>query len=234
MPTLLLRLCGPMQSWGTRSRFVERDTELEPSKSGVFGMLCAAAGIPRTDPIPDEWLALRMGVRCDRPGHLSRDYHTAGAKYPGGIAKSDGGRSKDAVVSNRHYLSDADFLVGLEGEDRHVLENIEAKLKAPCWQISLGRKSFLPAWPVHLPGQGGFRERGLLDALRLEDYPLLPLFECRRPTDPGPLRFVIESKDPATNDVRQDQPRPDSFATRRFDLRRVETHFLTPGGPQDE
>jgi len=42
MPTLLLRLAGPMQSWGLSSRFTIRDTSLEPSKSGVLGLLCAA------------------------------------------------------------------------------------------------------------------------------------------------------------------------------------------------
>ena len=47
MPTLLLRLVGPMQSWGTASRFDQRDTGKEPSKSGVVGLLAAAAGIDR-------------------------------------------------------------------------------------------------------------------------------------------------------------------------------------------
>ena len=45
--TLLLRLQGPMQSWGTTSRFDERDTQLEPSKSGVLGLVCAAIGRDR-------------------------------------------------------------------------------------------------------------------------------------------------------------------------------------------
>ena len=49
MSTLLLRLAGPMQSWGTQSRFTIRDSGLEPSKSGVIGLLCAALGKPRTE-----------------------------------------------------------------------------------------------------------------------------------------------------------------------------------------
>ena len=49
MAVLLLRLAGQMQSWGTQSRFSNRDTDLEPSKSGVIGLLCAAMGIPRDD-----------------------------------------------------------------------------------------------------------------------------------------------------------------------------------------
>ena len=49
MGVLLLRLAGPMQSWGTQSRFTVRDTGREPSKSGVVGLLCAAVGVPRDD-----------------------------------------------------------------------------------------------------------------------------------------------------------------------------------------
>ena len=59
MATLLLRLQGPMQSWGTTSRFDERDTQLEPSKSGVLGLLCAALGRNRSEPVQD-LAALRM------------------------------------------------------------------------------------------------------------------------------------------------------------------------------
>lgn len=75
MPTLLLRLTGPMQSWGTTSRFDQRDTGKEPSKSGVIGLLAAAFGIDR-----NEWSAdlqaltlLAMGVRHDRPVVLKHD-----------------------------------------------------------------------------------------------------------------------------------------------------------------
>ena len=68
MPTLLLRLVGPMQSWGTTSRFDERDTGKEPSKSGVIGLLAAALGIDRENWVDLAPLTrLRMGVRHDRP-----------------------------------------------------------------------------------------------------------------------------------------------------------------------
>src|SRR5574337_1235511 len=101
MPTLLLRLAGPMQSWGTTSRFDERDTQLEPSKSGVLGLICAALGRDRTQPV-DDLAALRMGVRVDREGMLMRDYQTAtGVLIATG--KADPGRT---VVSPRYYLAD--------------------------------------------------------------------------------------------------------------------------------
>ena len=49
MSTLLLRLAGPMQSWGTDSKFDVRRTGREPSKSGVIGLVAAALGIARQD-----------------------------------------------------------------------------------------------------------------------------------------------------------------------------------------
>src|ERR1039457_3308223 len=73
--TLLLRLAGPMQSWGLDSRFDQRDTGLEPSKSGVLGLVCAALGKPRDDragpwPSLSQLASLRMGVRVMREGTL--------------------------------------------------------------------------------------------------------------------------------------------------------------------
>src|SRR4030042_587203 len=109
MAALLLRLAGPMQSWGTQSRFRPRDSDLEPSKSGVIGLLCAAMGIPRDDlgGKVKELSGLKMGVRVDLQGTLKRDYHTAL-----NVAKAGGGKPKECEPSERFYLSDACFLIG--------------------------------------------------------------------------------------------------------------------------
>ena len=40
MAVLLLRLAAPLQAWGSNSKFIIRNTEREPTKSGVVGMLC--------------------------------------------------------------------------------------------------------------------------------------------------------------------------------------------------
>ncbi len=202
MPTLLLRLQGPMQSWGTTSRFDERDTQLEPSKSGVLGLVCAALGRDRSEPVED-LAALRMGVRCDREGAVLRDYQTVG----GGRMKlrtANGDVKARTVVSPRFYLSDAAFLVGLEGEDRALLTRAHSALRAPVWPLALGRKSFPPGCPVYLPG--GLVEADLLPALRT--WPRLAAS-----TAPGPLRFALE--DPSEGSVRLDQP-TGSFGSRSF------------------
>ena len=71
----MLRLAGPLQSWGGHSQFNRRDTSSEPTKSGILGLLAAAQGRRRQDPIED-LLTLRLGVRTDPAGSLLRDYHT--------------------------------------------------------------------------------------------------------------------------------------------------------------
>jgi CRISPR system Cascade subunit CasD len=76
MPTLLLRLQAPMQSWGISSHFTSRDTTREPTKSGVIGLICAAMGRPRDTDISD-LAGLKMGVRVDREGILQKDFHVA-------------------------------------------------------------------------------------------------------------------------------------------------------------
>ena len=89
--TLLLRLSGPMQSWGTASRLQIRRTDAYPSKSGVLGMLLCAMGVAREEAPSrlEPLVALQMAVRVDRPGVLDWDYHTAGAGT--GIRQAEGG-----------------------------------------------------------------------------------------------------------------------------------------------
>lgn len=212
MATLLLRLQGPMQSWGTTSRFDERDTQLEPSKSGVLGLICAALGRDRHEPVED-LAALRMGVRVDHEGMPMRDYQTAtGVLIATG--KSDLRRT---VVSPRYYLSDAAFLVGLEGKDEALLARIHTALRAPHWPLALGRKSFAPGMPVWLPD--GLSPLPLEAALA--QYPRL--VSARRGDLQPTLRCLLE--DDQEGAVRLDQPVA-PFAERRFSPRFVKSGVL--------
>ena len=88
MNTLFLRLEGPLQAWGTRARWGERDTALEPTKSGVIGIIACALGLGRGEDtqIRDLGRALQLGVRIDRPGRLLVDYHTV----IGGVRSAEG------------------------------------------------------------------------------------------------------------------------------------------------
>jgi len=221
---LLLRLAGPMQSWGTRSRFTERDTEREPTKSGVVGLLCAALGRPRTEPL-DDLVVLRMGVRVDREGIHSRDFHTTQGvlkadQRPLQLAGADLERvrarqRKSTNVSNRYFLADAAFLVGLEGE-RAFLEGVRRALRSPRWPLFLGRKSFVPSLPVLLPD--GLRDSPLDEALA--SFPWLGQRVWKRyPKPPMRLRTVLEVKFAEDGMPRKDQPL--DFLERRFVERRI-------------
>jgi CRISPR system Cascade subunit CasD len=229
MTTLLLRLAGPMQSWGTQSRFSIRDGAREPSKSGVVGLLCAALGRPRWESV-DDLAAVRMGVRVDVPGVARVDYQTAGGTHRAGerygVAKADGSRG-ETVTSRRHYLADADFLVGLDG-DPAVVEPLSEALERPRWQLYLGRKSYLPGTPVLV----GVREDPLENALRKEPWPGEHRTDHRdRPGEDTAHRLlvVLEQPDGSGEDVRPDQPVGAAFETRTFALRSVKTTFYTVG-----
>jgi len=223
MATLLIRLCGPMQSWGTRSRFTERDTEREPSKSAVTGLLCAALGRPRAADVAD-LAALRMGVRGDNEGIVARDYQTAGAV--GGVRRACGSLSTDAVLSMRYYWAGADFLVALEVSDEVFLAGLEEAVKAPHWQLSLGRKSFVPSVPLGLPG-GGIRRVSLEQALHQEPWPLLPRAWPWPRENVRQLRIVLETSfDDPNHEVRMDQPLGAAFRDRTFGPRPIVQSFF--------
>lgn len=219
MATLLLRLQGPMQSWGTTSRFDERDTQLEPSKSGVLGLVCAALGRDRKEPV-DDLSALRMGVRVDREGIPMRDYQTA----TGVVASTGKADANRTVVSQRYYLADAIFLVVLEG-DRALLGQIHAALRTPYWPLSLGRKSFVPSMPAHIPD--GLSDADIITALK--NAALLDESSARFGSEDATTerRVVIEDQDEGA--VRLDEPVA-PFSLRRFGPRFVKTFDLQMGG----
>ena len=220
MSVLLLRLSGPMQSWGVQSRFTVRDTGLEPSKSGVVGILCAALGRRRDEPVAD-LAGLHMGVRVDQEGTLMRDFHTAGK---GGYLKASGSIERsNVIVSTRYYLADARFLVGVKGDELGFLAQIHDALRDPVWPLYLGRKAFVPGEPVWLPD--GLRLRkGLAESLRY--YPWLGSEPSRRPEQ---VRLVLD--DPDGPETRPDWPI--SFADRRFAPRRLRMTFI-PAPPMKE
>jgi len=221
MATLLLRLVGPMQSWGTTSRFTQRDTGKEPSKSGVIGLLAAALGIDREKGRELEPLTrLAMGVRHDRPGVPKRDYQTAGCANNDTIIRADGTQAKDGgVVSERFYLADAAFLVGLEGENRPLLEKIHAALRNPVWFLALGRKSYTPSVSIWI-------ENGLQDRPLREVLASWPWIGARTGAEELPDRLVIsmDSSD-GSGALRMDQPLS-SFAERRFGARFVRSEWI--------
>lgn len=204
MATLLLQFVAAQQSWGTRSRFDQRDTGQEPSKSGVIGLLACALGRSREEPVAD-LTALKLGVRIDREGVIARDLHTAQD-----VLKADESGRMETAFTQRYYLADAAFLVGLESDDRALLERLHHAVLAPRWPLFLGRRAFVPGLPLATP-----------DAIVAQ--PLLPALRNAAVLVQGAPRerlIVLESA-LRTPHQRYDQP-IGNFRDRRFAPRFVE------------
>jgi CRISPR system Cascade subunit CasD len=214
--SVLLRLEGPLQSWGTRSHFPDRDTENEPSKSGVLGLIGAALGMARDDDATLARLAAgRMAVRVDRQGTLLADYHTAGGGIFRGMPHSVHG-AKGTVLTRRHYLQDASFLVAISYEDGALAAEIDEALGAPRWPLFLGRR----ACPPSLPIRAGLTDVDPEAAVRGAPWP-----SASPPA--SPVRLVVECE-PGEGTPRQDQPLSFRLHARHFARRFVRTTSILP------
>ncbi|MFI2415656.1 type I-E CRISPR-associated protein Cas5/CasD [Streptomyces sp. NPDC018947] len=220
MSVLALRLAGPLQSWGASSRFTCRTTEPAPTKSGVVGLLAAAAGIERGDDARLAALAaLRFAVRIDQPGTRIRDFHTA----------HHGDTGTSMPLSERFYLADAVFVAALEG-DHTLLAGLHDALRTPAYPPYLGRRSCPPSEPVEL---GLHQDTRLEDVLKSLPWQASPWYRKRHPT-PQTLTVLRESttgEDPGTADVLRDQPVSFNTAHRRHALRTVVTTAVPTPNP---
>lgn len=156
-PGLLLRLAGPLQSWGEHSHFNERDTARFPTRSGVIGLLAAALGRRRGEPL-DDLARLSLTVRTDRAGVLLRDLHTVGGGLPpkATVTTAEGKKrtgDTGTLLTHRTYLADAAFTVAVTdttAEDDDLLASCAQALRTPQWPLFLGRRSCPPEGPVLL------------------------------------------------------------------------------------
>ncbi|GAA3884813.1 type I-E CRISPR-associated protein Cas5/CasD [Streptomyces sedi] len=257
---LLVRLAGPLQSWGVASRFARRDTLNRPTKSGVVGLCAAALGLPRDAPL-DDLAGLLFGVRADHPGTPLRDYHTVGGgrfplrprdlvtdhrraaavakelpeeaeSPPGAVGEPFGRReiphwygapksvaadpvsgalvsgkvARNALITERWYLADAAFLVGLQHPDAAFLDAIGHALEHPRRLLWLGRKSCPPSGQLSL----GVWEGELVEVF--ESVALLPSADGTPEPLTGRRPWAwVESRRPVPG-AGQLQDQPVSFA----------------------
>ncbi len=232
MKTVLLRLEGPLQSWGTRSRFGHRDTELEPSKSGVLGLVGAALGMTRDDSaLLSRLSSAKLGVRVDQEGRALTDYHSVGGGTFRGRAHAVHGTNQ-TVLTHRDYLMDASFLAALSFGDDTLADEVHVALASPVWPLFLGRKACPPSLPVHIPG--GLVDSEMETALRTAPFVARApagktASHARNASDDAsrPLRLVLEceaSDEGAT--ARQDLPLSFELSRRAFARRYVRTAWL--------
>lgn len=156
MKTVLLKLSGPMQSWGTSSHFETRNTDYYPSKSAIIGIIAASFGYKRDE---DEKIKklndLDFAVRVDQVGVLRQDYQIA-SRY------KDDWTIADTYLTYRYYLEDSVFIVALSSEDEKWMDEIIYALKHPYFQQFMGRRSC----PVPANFVLQENELGAIDALK--------------------------------------------------------------------
>lgn len=222
--TLLLRLAGPLQSWGLTGQFLKRDTHTRPTKSAVIGMLAACQGRARGDDITD-LVALSMGVRVDQPGTLLHDYHTI-SRTDGTTLPTASGRPKTdrTAVTQRWYLANAVFLVTLTG-DKNTLETTAAAIDHPVYAPVLGRRSCTPTGRVNL----GIHARDPQTLLEEWPWQAGPVELDKHPQTP-PLDATIE--DTHGDDLLADVPTNYAPLQRGFGNRRIRHLTVQPPHPK--
>lgn len=161
---LILRLDGPMQSWGTHTYEDYRPSNLFPTRSALIGLLGACLGIDRSDRRSLDTLGrgIDLTVRVNhttwRPEWQNKgrkakkspvkmtDYHTVlearRANRPP--------KPRETIETRREYLFDASFTVaiGERGEAVYDLDTIAMRLKKPVYTPFLGRRSCPIACPL--------------------------------------------------------------------------------------
>lgn len=214
MPTLLMKLSAPLQSWGAESRFTVRRTEPSPTKSGVVGMIAAALGMPRTADL-SEFTPLTFGTRTDAVGRFMSDFQTA-VSLPG-----EG--NNVMPLTNRHYLQDAVFVAAVGSPDPARLERYQRALRSPVFPIYLGRRSCPPDGPV----ETWIREADVEQALREHPWQASEVQrEARRRSERGGRVSLPLVVDAAVNAVGfqetiADEPLSFDQTGRRYATRRV-------------
>jgi len=210
-----MRLEGPLQAWSSQGKLGIRDTEREPTKSGVLGLVGAALGMPRADDVTlAELASLRMGVRVDKAGSLLHDYHTAGGGGFRGEKKYYVHGTSQCVPSHRYYLQDASFVGALEGNDP-LLCRIAQALQSPRYPLFLGRRSCPPSVPVFMDVVAGRVREALVGA------------PVAHNADDGLYRLVLESG-VGEGDIRYDVPLSFAQIERRYGRRYVTTEWIVP------
>ncbi len=151
---LILKLQGAMQSWGGHTYEDYRPSHIFPTRSAITGLIGACLGIDRSDIATREKLdkSFRLTVRADQRELDDKkllmkkitDFHTVLD-----ARKVDGASRKEAIISRREYICDAEFTLALEfyPSSQVSLEQVKNALQKPIYTPVLGRRSC----PLHRP-----------------------------------------------------------------------------------
>jgi len=211
---LILKLEGPMQSWGGHTLEDYRPTLPFPTKSGLAGLLAACLGITRFDRDKQDNLfkSFTYAVRRDEFPEPERtktpttitDFHTVlDARKVGGTVNT-----KNPIVSRREYICDAVFTAALLFKPDFDRKTLLKALANPCFTPYLGRKSCPLCRPLY---QNTVQASGFLEALRQ--------------VPPAKGLVYSEQNEGSISELRV-RDVPLSTHARQFDVRKVFIHQL--------
>lgn len=189
MPSLLLAFEGPMQAWGSGSKFDNRFTENIPTKSGVIGLIAAAMGRKREEDLED-LNELKLSVRIDQPGTLLDDLQ---------ILTIQG---QDPYLSHKFYLSDAKFLVAISHQDIAFLQKISNSIQNPVYPIYLGRRNCVPTGPIVKE----LVETDGIESLKSQPWLASAWFKKRNKSDQFRMRLFSEEQEGFRQFIHKDYP----------------------------
>lgn len=155
---LLIRLYGPLASWGDIAVGETRHSAVHPSRSALLGLLGAALGIERSDAAGQQALTngYRFGIKLEATGRPLRDYHTVEV----GVAprktrfltrrRELAAEKVDTILSTREYRCDSLALVAIEATSAapYDLNHLAQALRYPRFPLYLGRRSCPLAIPL--------------------------------------------------------------------------------------
>lgn len=179
--TILLRFASPLQSWGYENGFETKLTAKEPTKSGVIGMVAAALGRKREDPIDDLVNEIDFGCRIDRAGTLLNDFQTMSWKYQN--------EEKASITMQKYYIQDGVFVVGLHLTNMDLAKKICDAFKAPKFPLYLGRKCCIPTQPIFL----WVSPLSLLEALKSVPWCVSDYVAEKTDSDEVKLQIIINA-----------------------------------------
>ena len=203
---LVLRLEGPLQSWGENAKWDFRDSSTMPTKSGIVGLLGCAMGQEQGSQVLVELAqSITVAVRADRPGAKFVDFQTV----QGDPLMAATGKPKttgNTILSPHAYLQDASFTIFIDTTPEWQQRIISA-LENPRWCMYLGRKHYVPSRPILADRM---EAADLMEALK--EYPAAERAEKT-------MTYECEHPDSTAASIQ----RPDDLigTNRQFQLRRV-------------
>jgi CRISPR system Cascade subunit CasD len=162
MRCLILRLEGPLMSFGDTAIDEIRPTRRLPGRSLLTGLIANALGWEHrdVDALTRLQERLRFAVRLDRPGEALVDFQTAELSQDDPIWTTRGVPAERAGGANsysgpalryRHYRADSRVTVALTldpPEEAPDLGTVSAALQRPERPLFIGRKGCPPARPI--------------------------------------------------------------------------------------